>query len=138
MRNNGNLVQKSPKCFKNKENPSKICIYQLFVVILPRKIEGTMRTTQEYIATLKQHAPILRERFGMTSMSLFGSVARGNHTEDSDIDVFVEMPATLRGVGAANDYLEQITGRHVDMILKHRNLTPFFLQEVERDGVRIF
>ena len=122
----------------SQENPSKICIYQFFVVILPRKIEGTMRTTQEYIATLKQHAPILRERFGMTSMSLFGSVARGNHTEDSDIDVFVEMPATLRGVGAANDYLEQITGRHVDMILKHRNLTPFFLQEVERDGVRIF
>ena len=67
-----------------------------------------MKTTQEYISTLKQHAPILRERFGMTSMLLFGSVARGKHTEDSDVDVFVEMPATLRGVGGANDYLEQI------------------------------
>lgn len=97
-----------------------------------------MKTTKEYISTLKQHAPILRERYGMTSMSLFGSVARGEHTEDSDVDVFVEMPATLRGVGGANDYLEQITGKHVDMILKHRNLTPFFLKEVERDGVRIF
>ena len=97
-----------------------------------------MKTTQEYISTLKQHAPILRERFGMTSMSLFGSVARGEQTEDSDVDVFVEMPVTLRGVGGANDYLEQITGRHVDMIIKHRNLTPFFLQEVERDGIRIF
>ena len=49
-----------------------------------------MRTTQEFIATLKQHAPILRERFGMTSMLLFGSVARGKHTEDSDVDVFVD------------------------------------------------
>jgi len=97
-----------------------------------------MKTTQEYISTLKQHAPILRERFGMTSMLLFGSVARGKHTEDSDVDVFVEMPATLRGVGGANDYLEQITGRHVDMILKHRNLTPFFLNEVEKYGIRIF
>ena len=97
-----------------------------------------MKTTSEYISTLKQHAPILRERFGMTSMSLFGSVARGKHTEDSDVDVFVEMPATLRAVGGANDYLEQITGKHVDMILKHRNLTPFFLKEVERDGIRIF
>ena len=102
------------------------------------KIERPMRTTQEYIATLKQHAPILRERFGMKSMSLFGSVARGKHTEDSDVDVFVDMPVTLRGVGGANDYLEQITGKHVDMIVKHRNLTPFFLKEVERDGVRIF
>ena len=97
-----------------------------------------MRTTQEYISILKQHAPILRERFGMTSMSLFGSVARGEQKEDSDVDVLVDMPATLRGVGGANDYLEQIMGRHVDMIVRHRNLTPFFLNEVERDGVRIF
>lgn len=97
-----------------------------------------MKTTQEYISTLKQHAPILRDRFGMTSMSLFGSVARGEHKEDSDVDVLVDMPATLRGVGGANDYLEEITGKHVDMILRHRNLTPFFLKEVERDGIRIF
>ena len=84
-----------------------------------------MKTTSEYIETLRQHAPILRERFGMTSMQLFGSVARGEHKEDSDVDVFVEMPATLRGVGGAHEYLEQLTGRHVDMILKHRSLTPF-------------
>ena len=37
-----------------------------------------------------------------------------------------------------NDYLEEITGRHVDMIRRHKNLTPFFLKQVERDGVRIF
>ncbi len=109
--------------------------YVIFLLYLCSEI---MKTTSEYITTLKQHAPILRERFGMTSMSLFGSVARGKHTEDSDVDVFVEMPATLRAVGGANDYLEQITGKHVDMILKHRNLTPFFLKEVERDGIRIF
>ena len=69
---------------------------------------------------------------------LFGSFARGEQTEDSDIDVLVDMPATLRAVGGANDYLEQITGRHVDMIRRHRNLTPFFLKQVEKDGVRIF
>ena len=97
-----------------------------------------MKTTSEYIETLRQHAPILRERFGMTSMQLFGSVARGEHNEESDVDVLVEMPATLRGVGGAHEYLEQLTGRHVDMILKHRSLTPFFLNEVKRDGVRIF
>lgn len=123
---------------KKKNYGRNACIYQKKAVILHAKLKGHMRTTQEYISTLKQHAPILRERFGMTSMSLFGSVARGKHTEDSDVDVFVEMPATLRGVGGANEYLEQITGKHVDMILKHRNLTPFFLKEVERDGIRIF
>ena len=97
-----------------------------------------MKSTQEYIATLKQHAPILRERFGMTSMQLFGSVARGEQTEDSDVDVLVDLPPTLRAVGGANDYLEEIMGCHVDMIRNHSRLTPFFLKQVERDGIRIF
>ena len=98
----------------------------------------SMRTTQEYIATLKQHAPILRERFGMKSMSLFGSVARGEQREDSDVDVLVDMPATLRGVGGANDYLEDILGCHVDMIRNHSRLTPFFRKQIARDGITIF
>jgi predicted nucleotidyltransferase len=97
-----------------------------------------MKTTAEYIETLRQHAPILRERFGITSMQLFGSVARGEHKEDSDVDVLVEMPPKFYEACAANDYLEEITGRHVDMIRRHKNLTPFFLKQVERDGVRIF
>ena len=83
---------------------------------------------------MKQHAPVLRDRFGMTSMSLFGSVARGEQTEDSDVDVLVDMPATLRGVGGANDYLEDILGCHVDMIRNHSRLTPFLenkLREME-------
>ena len=97
-----------------------------------------MRTTQEYIATLKQHAPILRDRFGMTSMSLFGSVARGEQKEDSDVDVLVEMPPIFYKACEANDYLEYVLGCHVDMIRRHNNLTPFFIKQVERDGVRIF
>ena len=102
------------------------------------KIEGSMRTTQEYIATLKQHAPILRDRFGMTSMSLFGSVARGEQKEDSDVDVLVDMPPIFYNACAANDYLEEVLGCHVDMIRRHNNLTPFFIKQIERDGVRIF
>ena len=97
-----------------------------------------MRTTQEYIATLKQHAPILRDRFGMTSMSLFGSVARGEQREDSDVDVLVDMPPVFYNACAANDYLEEVLGYHVDMIRRHNNLTPFFIKQIERDGVRIF
>ena len=97
-----------------------------------------MKTTQEYIALLKQHAPILRDRYGMTSMSLFGSVARGDQHNESDVDVLVSMPPSLRGVGGANDYLESILGCHVDMVRNHKNLTPFFRKQVERDGITIF
>ncbi|MBQ9522991.1 MAG: nucleotidyltransferase family protein [Paludibacteraceae bacterium] len=115
-----------------------ICTYQKKVVPLQRERKKRMKSTQEYISTLKQHAPILRDRFGMTAMSLFGSVARGEQNENSDVDVLVDMPPTLRAVGGANDYLEQILGCHVDMIRNHNRLTPFFRKQVARDGITIF
>jgi len=97
-----------------------------------------MKTTKEYIDILKKHAPILQSQFGMTSLSLFGSVARGEQREGSDVDVLVDLPPTLRAVGGANDYLEDILGCHVDMIRNHKRLTPFFRKQIERDGITIF
>ncbi|MBR0296088.1 MAG: nucleotidyltransferase family protein [Paludibacteraceae bacterium] len=97
-----------------------------------------MKTTQEYIDLLRLQIPILRKRYGMTSMSLFGSVARGEQHEDSDVDILVDMPASLRSVGGANDYLEQLLGCHVDMVRNHGHLTPLFRKQIERDGITIF
>lgn len=97
-----------------------------------------MKSTEEYIATLRRHAPILRERYGMTSMRLFGSVARGEQREDSDVDVLVDLPPKFHNACAANDYLEDVLGCHVDMIRNHERLTPFFRKQVQRDGITIF
>lgn len=102
------------------------------------KYMRNMKKTEEYISTLKDHAPILREQYGVTSMSLFGSVARGEQKEGSDIDVLVDMPASLRAVGGANDYLEKILGCRVDLIRNHHRLTPFFRKQIDRDGIKIF
>ena len=97
-----------------------------------------MKSTNEYITLLREHAPVLQSRYGMKSMSLFGSVARGEQHEGSDIDVLVDLPPTLRAVGGANEYLENILGCHVDMIRNHKRLTPFFRRQIERDGITIF
>lgn len=97
-----------------------------------------MKSTQEYIQLLRQHAPVLRNRYGMTSMSLFGSVARGEQNEDSDVDVLVEMPPKYYEACAANDYLEDLLNCRVDMVRRHERLTPFFLKQIERDGIRVF
>jgi predicted nucleotidyltransferase len=47
------------------------------------------------LETLRQSEPALRAR-GVRHAALFGSVARGDHRPDSDIDIMVEMdPAAL-------------------------------------------
>ena len=51
-----------------------------------------MNMSQTYIDIIRAHQPELQQRFGITSMRLFGSVARGDQHEGSDIDLFVTMP----------------------------------------------
>jgi len=97
-----------------------------------------MKTSQEYISILKEHIPELQQKFGITSMRLFGSVARNEHHEGSDIDIFVTMPPKFYNHILAAQYLEQILGCNVDLIQDHKNLRPFFRQQIERDGIDIF
>lgn len=97
-----------------------------------------MRTRNEYIGIIQNHEAELKSQFGITSMRMFGSVARGEHHEGSDIDLFVTMPPHFFNYIAAAQYLEELLGCSVDLISDHRNLRPFFRQQIERDGVDIF
>lgn len=97
-----------------------------------------MRTTEEYIKIITEHVEELRTRFGITSMRLFGSVARGEHHEGSDIDIFVTMPPKFFIYIEAIEYLEQLLGCRVDLIRDHKNLRPFFRNQIEQDGINIF
>lgn len=71
-------------------------------------------------------------------MRLFGSVARGEHHEGSDIDIFVTMPPKFFIYIEAIEYLEQLLGCRVDLIRDHKNLRPFFRNQIEQDGINIF
>lgn len=97
-----------------------------------------MKTRQEYIELLRTHATELQTKFGITYMRLFGSVAKNQHREDSDVDVFVEMPPTAYNMVAAADFLESLLGCQVDLIRKHDNMRPFFLNQIEKYGIDIF
>ena len=71
-------------------------------------------------------------------MRLFGSVAKGEHHSESDVDLFVVMPAKAYTLCAAADYLESILGTSVDLIRRHSNMRPFFLKQIEKCGVDIY
>ena len=45
------------------------------------------------LALLREHKPVLAERFGVVIIALFGSTARGEADPDGDIDILV----TLQG-----------------------------------------
>jgi len=44
---------------------------------------------QEILKKLKELKPVLKEKFGIEEFAVFGSVARGEDNENSDIDIAV-------------------------------------------------
>lgn len=94
---------------------------------------------KECIDLLMSCRDTLRNDYGITSLCLFGSTARDDQRDSSDVDIFVETltpnPFLLM---EAKEYLEKSTGRPVDIIRNHRNLNPRLKKRIERDGITVF
>jgi predicted nucleotidyltransferase len=98
----------------------------------------TMKTRQEYLKLLQGSTERLRTHFGVKSMCLFGSVARDEHTEASDVDICVEMAPDLYRVVELKQYLEQLLDCSVDVIRRHRGMNLFLQQQIDKDGINVF
>jgi predicted nucleotidyltransferase len=96
-----------------------------------------MCTRSQCISRLQEAAPHIRKEFGGTALSLFGSMARGDNREGSDVDVFVDMPPKAYRVVALKLYLQDLLGEDVDVVRKSPYLDEFLLREIERDGICI-
>lgn len=57
-----------------------------------------VRTAEEIRQVLQAHRDILWERYGVQTIALFGSYARGEATPESDVDLLVQLekPIGLR------------------------------------------
>jgi Predicted nucleotidyltransferases len=91
------------------------------------------------LASLEAHISEIRERFGIESLSLFGSVARGEDTPESDIDllyIFRPGETTLEHLEDLQTYLETLFDRDIDLIAK-KWLNPFFRSTVLNEAVSI-
>ena len=64
-----------------------------------------MKTREEYIALITSHAEELQNTFGITSLRLFGSVARNEQKEGSDVVVCVDMKPKAYLVARLKRYL---------------------------------
>jgi predicted nucleotidyltransferase len=93
---------------------------------------------QQALALLAQSKQTLIERYGVTRLALFGSVARGGSRPDSDIDILVSFdgPATSERYFGVLFFLEDLFGRPVDLVTD-RALRPELRPFVEREAVHV-
>jgi predicted nucleotidyltransferase len=100
-----------------------------------------MGRRDDTLAKLGAVAPELRARYGVASLAIFGSVARGEDRPGSDVDLLVTFnPAAhviLLTLGAIASQLEATLGCRVDLLEDHRRLRPSFRVAIERDLCRV-
>lgn len=76
-----------------------------------------METPREIENKLKSVKPYLKDEFGIKKIGYFGSFAKGDYHNDSDLDVLVTFN---RKIGwkyfDLQDYLESAIGRKVDLV----------------------
>ena len=92
----------------------------------------------DVIALVSARRNEIIHRFGVRSLSLFGSVARDEARPDSDIDVLVEFegPTTFDGHMGLLVFLEDLLGRHVDVVTA-KGLKPRLRPLIDQDLVRV-
>jgi predicted nucleotidyltransferase len=96
-----------------------------------------MYTLEAIIEKLKKHKPELQKKYPVSRLGVFGSYARREATEKSDIDIAVEINGTM-GLSfvAMAEEIENLFGIKTD-IIPLRSIKPHYLQYVEKDIVYV-
>ena len=96
-----------------------------------------MRSTRQVLGLLQDAKPELERDFGVTRLALFGSYARGEQRDESDVDVLVDFdPALgLRFVDLA-ERIEALLGVRSDVVSR-RAISPRHWAVIEGDIVDV-
>ena len=97
-----------------------------------------MLERNQTIEKLRKTRQFLDEHYGVHSMMLFGSLAKGKQHEGSDVDICVEMEPNLFNRAGVKVYLEELLGCNVDVVRMSKYLNPVFKQQIEKYGIRIY
>ena len=95
-----------------------------------QKIWHKMKSTSDYLRILKQFKETKAASYGIQKIGLFGSVARGEQQEGSDVDVCFEGNAIgLFKLSALKSELEELFGTTVDLLRMRKQLDGTILKD---------
>jgi uncharacterized protein len=97
-----------------------------------------MKNSAQIQKILKSHKDEIFHKYQVKDLAIFGSVARGDARETSDIDILVSFagPATSKRYFGVQFYLEDLLGCPVDLVTDkalRAELRPY----VERDTIYV-
>ena len=97
-----------------------------------------MKSTSEYLALLKQFKDTKAMQYGIQKIGLFGSVARGEHREGSDVDVVYEGEPNILLRSRMKRELESLFGCTVDIVRFRKQLeSTLFGESINEDLILV-
>lgn len=90
-------------------------------------------TKENILNYLTQHKKEFKEKYAVEEIGLFGSYAREEESEESDIDIFVKMKPDLLEMVGLKLQIEEDLSKKVDLIREHKNMKPLLLKMIQKD-----
>lgn len=97
-----------------------------------------METINIIISTILKNKPVLIKKYPIKQIGIFGSIARGDFNEDSDVDILVEFnqPIGIEFIDLANE-LESILQQKVDLVSRS-GIKPKYFKMIEKDLIYVW
>ena len=101
------------------------------------------------IEEIKERVVPIAERYGLRAVYVFGSYARNEANNDSDVDLLIDRTgSTIKGMfdmGNLYHDLRESIGREIDLVTTHtleqkstRKRTPAFVEALQSERVQIY
>ena len=99
---------------------------------------GPVCDLKDIAVRVREHGPLLAERFGVVSVDVFGAFARGEHSDTSFVGLIVELEEpTLPAMIDSEVYLQGVLGRRVQAG-PLTSISEEIRDEVETERVRVW
>jgi predicted nucleotidyltransferase len=96
-----------------------------------------MYTTEQILKILSKKKPDLQERYPISELGVFGSYARGDYNEKSDIDILVDFNGRIgiEFISLAHE-LEDLFNHKIDLVSR-RAIKERYLPYVEKSLIHV-
>jgi len=126
-------VKKSLFPPKYLEIPEKVRIFAP-----ENKKSLAMKTRTEILNLLSIYKPTAQRKYGLTRLGIFGSVARNEQSESSDVDVCYEgkVPSLLT-LDLIQTDLERMFNCPVDLVRVRDGMNTLLRQRIQKEGIYV-
>jgi predicted nucleotidyltransferase len=92
---------------------------------------------QDVLRILKGQKRELVDKYNITRLGVFGSFARNEASETSDVDIVVEMPPDLFMMVHLKEDLKEALHRTVDIIRYRKQMNEFLKHRIEKETIYV-